>query len=193
MKIVCLGDSITFGYGVPRSKCYVSLTQEKTGHTLVNAGVNGDTTAGMLARLHADALCEKSDALLLLGGTNDFLNGADAGTVQSNVAAILQQARSLGISVLLGTPPPVYPALLPQAWRAVCAFCAPESERQAFMHWQRAFAEGFSVVLVDFYGALRPLADADPRAIFPDGLHPGTEGHRVMAECLTEALGVPRI
>ena len=43
MKIVCLGDSLTYGYGVPRKDGWVSLAAQATGHTLVNKGVSGDT------------------------------------------------------------------------------------------------------------------------------------------------------
>ena len=43
MKIVCLGDSLTYGYGVPRKDGWVSLAARATGHTLVNRGVSGDT------------------------------------------------------------------------------------------------------------------------------------------------------
>lgn len=54
MKIVCLGDSLTYGYGVPRKDGWVSLAAQATGHTLVNKGVSGDTTGGMLARFARD-------------------------------------------------------------------------------------------------------------------------------------------
>ena len=36
MKLVCLGDSLTYGYGVPRRDCWVSLCAERTGHTPVS-------------------------------------------------------------------------------------------------------------------------------------------------------------
>ena len=41
MKIVCLGDSLTYGYGVPQKDGWVSLAAQATGHTLVNRGVSG--------------------------------------------------------------------------------------------------------------------------------------------------------
>lgn len=77
MKIVCLGDSLTYGYGVPRRDCWVSLAAEATGHTLVNRGINGDTTGGMLARFGRDVLSEQPDRVLLMGApTTSFLAAA---------------------------------------------------------------------------------------------------------------------
>lgn len=187
MKIVCLGDSITFGYAVPRNKCFASLVQQETGWTVVNAGVNGDTTAGMLARFERDVLRHEPDALLLLGGTNDLMNGCPVGAVRGNVTAILQQARHANIQTLLGTLPPVYRERMPAAWRIMSEFRAPESDYEAYRYWLGVFAEAFETALVDFGAALKPLSDAAPGAYFGDGLHPTARGHRVMADALLSA------
>ena len=55
MKIVFIGDSFTRGFGVRRNESSVpSLLEKETKKILVNKGINGDTTSGMLARLHRD-------------------------------------------------------------------------------------------------------------------------------------------
>ena len=79
MKLICLGDSLTFGYGVRASQRWTHLCAQHTGWKIVNEGVSGDTTGGMLARLAARVLPElrsgSADELfqriLLMGGTND--------------------------------------------------------------------------------------------------------------------------
>ncbi|MCD8140286.1 MAG: hypothetical protein LUE17_11010 [Planctomycetaceae bacterium] len=48
MKILCLGDSLTFGTGVTRSNAWTTLVHKQTGYEVVNRGVPGDTTGGML-------------------------------------------------------------------------------------------------------------------------------------------------
>src|SRR5690349_18585013 len=55
-KIVCLGDSLTAGLGLPEAESYPSLLQKKIDEhglrfEVVNAGVSGDTSAGGLRRL----------------------------------------------------------------------------------------------------------------------------------------------
>ena len=106
MKIVCLGDSLTYGYGVPRRDCWVSLAAEMTGHTIVNKGVNGDTAGGMLARFRRDVAEEAPGLLFVMGGGNDILfSGTDA-QARADMAALVHQAPALGLKVLPGPPPP---------------------------------------------------------------------------------------
>lgn len=56
MKIVCLGDSLTYGFGVSRSNSWTNIVNEETRLEIVNKGINGDTTSGMLARFNEDVV-----------------------------------------------------------------------------------------------------------------------------------------
>lgn len=54
--ILALGDSLTAGYGLPTTDSYPSQLEAKLrekGYTykIVNAGISGDTTAGLLSRV----------------------------------------------------------------------------------------------------------------------------------------------
>ena len=61
MKICCLGDSLTAGYGVRPENCWVSLLNHRTSYTWINCGIPGDTSLGMLTRLRTDILPQKPD------------------------------------------------------------------------------------------------------------------------------------
>lgn len=113
MKLVCLGDSLTYGYGVPRRDCWVSLCAERTGHTLVNRGITGDTAGGMLSRFGRDVLNERPDRVLIMGGANDiFLTGSDL-RARADLGALVHQSVAAGIRPMLGLPIPLSPALVP--------------------------------------------------------------------------------
>ena len=71
MKIYCLGDSLTTGYGVSGSDCWVRRVAAKTGFEMINAGLNGDVTLGMAARFYRDTESMHPDLMFLLGGGND--------------------------------------------------------------------------------------------------------------------------
>ena len=43
-KIVCLGDSLTYGYGVSRSKVWTKLAEDKLHIEIINEGICGDTS-----------------------------------------------------------------------------------------------------------------------------------------------------
>ena len=71
-KVVTLGDSLTFGYGVDISQSYPTLLANKTGWHIINAGVNGDTTQNILERL-VNVINENPKLVLLVGHTNPLL------------------------------------------------------------------------------------------------------------------------
>src|SRR5688572_19804471 len=62
LTVVALGDSLTSGHRLPRAQAYPALVEAELRDgglpiTVVNHGVNGDTTAGAARRLEA-ALAE---------------------------------------------------------------------------------------------------------------------------------------
>ena len=72
MKIVCLGCSLTAGYGVSREDSWVGILSRTTCDTWINAGICGDTTGGMLARLGESVFSHSPDSALLMGGINEM-------------------------------------------------------------------------------------------------------------------------
>jgi acyl-CoA thioesterase I len=78
--VVALGASNTFGKGVARSQAYPAqleaiLRAKGANVRVVNAGINGDTTEGMLRRL--DKVVPKgTSAVILQPGGNDRRKGS---------------------------------------------------------------------------------------------------------------------
>ena len=50
MKLIRIGDSLTFGYGVHLSQRWTRLCAQETGWELVNEGINGAKTTKTLVR-----------------------------------------------------------------------------------------------------------------------------------------------
>ena len=50
MRLICIGDSLTFGYGVHLSQRWTQLCAQETGWELVNEGINGAKTTKTLVR-----------------------------------------------------------------------------------------------------------------------------------------------
>ena len=186
MKLVCLGDSLTYGYGVPRRDCWVSRAAERTGHTLVNRGINGDTSGGMLARFGRDVLSEKPDRVLLMGGANDIIFGGSDAPARLNLTAMANQAVAAGIRPMIGLPPPVYAEGIPEPWLALTDYRALAPVFAAYRAWLTAFCASSGVKVVDF--AVPGLLPPEGQARYLDGLHPDGEGHRLMAEAVIAAL-----
>jgi len=163
--VLAFGDSLTFGTGANETESYPAQLESLIGRRVVRAGVPGEVTAQALERLPA-ALDEHAPRLLLLcTGGNDFLRRLGNAQAERNVRAMVQLAKSRGVSVLLiGTPEP---GLLPSP----PAFYA-------------AVAKDLGVPYED--GVITEvLKDASLKS---DPIHPNARGYRVIAERLAATL-----
>lgn len=104
--VVALGDSLTFGYGSSANHDYPSLLAKKTGWQVINAGVNGDTSADVLARLD-DVIAKNPDLVLLGVGGNDVLKRIAPKTTQDNLLKIISKLQNNGIDVIIIAQPHV--------------------------------------------------------------------------------------
>ncbi len=103
--IVAFGDSLTQGVGVNPEKSYPAVLQKLTGHTVVNAGVSGETTAQGLLRFLNVLEKEQPKLVILLEGGNDFLKKVPPNKIKSNLARMIAIAHKKHVAVLLvGVP-----------------------------------------------------------------------------------------
>ncbi len=190
MKIICMGDSITYGFGLPDlAMRWSDLTARRTGHMLVNCGVSGDTSTGMLARCQRQVFGKQADAMLLLGGINDISILGKHHSANANVISMVRQAQAENLTVILGIPLPIVPADIPAPiWdptrdaEEIACLCG------RYADWIRLYAQANELPVIDFRTPfLLPNGQAD-RQLFLDGLHPNEEGHRLMADVLCRTL-----
>jgi acyl-CoA thioesterase-1 len=139
INVVALGASNTYGKGVARGADFPAQLQamlRAQGHNarVANAGINGDTTAGMARRLDA-AVPARTQVVILQPGGNDRRKGSGAER-GDNVAAIVGRLNARGIkvimleSVLRGVPAqlrqPDGTHLTPEGYRALAAQLLPQ-------------------------------------------------------------------
>ena len=96
--VLFIGTSLTAGLGLSPDSAYPQLVQQKIEQArlpfeVVNAGVSGETTAGLLRRL--DWLLRGSfDVVVVESGANDGLRGTPVATVKQNLRTILSRIRA---------------------------------------------------------------------------------------------------
>ena len=108
--VVALGASNTFGKGVSRGQAYpaqleILLRAKGLNARVVNAGINGDTTGGMLARL--DRVVPKGTSVVILQpGGNDRRKLAPDRTseIEARLAAMGIKVVMLPNGMLSGKP-----------------------------------------------------------------------------------------
>jgi len=92
--IVCLGDSLTEGYGavtpgvVDKSKSYPAYLRDKVNIPVINAGVSGDTSAQGLARVDTEVLSKNPKIIVIILGANDLGRGI---TTKDNLQSIIDK------------------------------------------------------------------------------------------------------
>ena len=178
LRIICLGDSLCTGYGLRSGKSWVAQLDTESIHTWIHRGIPGDTTGGMLARLHRDGLDEAPDSMLLLGGYNDILLGAQEST-KANIMALTHQCIAVGVRPVIAVPTPVAPDAV-SPWETLTG-PLPFYEFGAYRRWLRSFAAAFRLELLDLEQLLGP---EDRRNFLPDGLHLSEKGHSVLAQAI---------
>lgn len=104
MKIICLGDSLTYGYMLARKYAWPSILGQKDGWTVINEGISGDTTGGMLARL-PQILEERPDKLILMGASNDLFCKLSVEVPFANLRSMAMQAVHWRVEPVLLNPP----------------------------------------------------------------------------------------
>ena len=102
--VVALGDSLTYGYGANSETAYPTVLAELTKWNVINAGVNGDTSADVLARVE-DIVKQAPDLVLLGVGGNDVLQRIPPDTTRANINATVDVLKSANINVVLIAEP----------------------------------------------------------------------------------------
>jgi len=185
VKILCFGDSNTYGYDprsyfggqYPAQHRWVDLLAQKMGCKVVNAGENGreiPRREGELQRFDLMLSNQKPlDLLLVMLGGNDLLQGNSVEAVAQRMEAFLARIPLEKSQVVLIGPPRMKPGawitddrLLEDCMRLNAAY--------------QAVAEKLGVCFVD-------ATDWDIEVTF-DGVHYSEKGHQTFAENLYLAL-----
>jgi acyl-CoA thioesterase-1 len=105
--ILSVGDSLTFGLGVPADKTWPALLEAKLkadgypGVKVINAGSSGATTAFGVSTLKFHLKRGKPDLIIYALGANDGLRGIDPATTQKNLSTAMELIQAQGVKVLL--------------------------------------------------------------------------------------------
>ena len=174
MKVICYGDSNTFGYdprgywGGQYDHPWPEILAKKTGWNVINEGMNGREIPKTRISFPPD-----TGLLIVMLGTNDLLQGASPEAACAKMERFLRSQNLAPEKILLIAPPPM---------------CLGEwvPDQKLIDH---------SIALAKHYQALAQrlgirFADAGewniPLAY--DGVHLSEEGHRAFAMGLIEYL-----
>ena len=172
-SVLCVGDSLTAGYGLSKDEAFPALLAARlraVGHSneVINAGVSGDTTAGGLRRIDW-LLRQPVDVLVLALGANDGLRGLSPEAAETNLTQLIERVR----------------AKYPAARVLLCGMQAPPNMGRDYAARLEAvyprLARATGATLLPFL--LEGVAGV-PALNQADGIHPTAEGQRVIADAV---------
>lgn len=174
-RIVAFGNSLTAGLGVAAEEAYPARLQRRLDerglrYRVINAGVSGDTTAGGLRRVDWVLKSRPEFVILELGG-NDGLRGLNLQQTKANLAEIIQRCQAASVKVILAGMklPPNYGADYTKGFEAIYP----------------ALAKQYRLTLIPFFlDGVAGSASLNQA----DGIHPTSEGYRIIADKVLEAL-----
>ena len=182
--IVCHGDSLTEGSDLNPNYTWPRLVENQVNVKVINSGIGGDTSGGLLARFYPDVVRHKPDMVLIMGGTNDMWWDLDINLIQANIFAMTCQAEYHNIVPVVGLPLPLYMENVRQQ-KMMAPIGGWENCVQKLGRLVEALttsATESEIAAVDFY---RPFLDDTGEVrgeyFLEDGLHPNKDGHLSMA------------
>lgn len=191
LLVVALGDSTTAGtpyfrspveappdgLGDPKGSWTHWLGRAEPGWRVVNAGVNGERSDELAARLERDALSLKPRYVVALGGVNDVYQGVGEEPPRRALASIYRLVKAAGAVPVAATVLPFDRATAEQsaAIRALNAWIAAEAKR-------------LDIPFADTHRAARRPKKPDRLRGSPDGLHPDIATARRVANEVRRAI-----
>ena len=193
VKIACIGDSITYGYGVRhRLRCsYPAVLGDLLGegYFVRNFGFSGRTASRegdhpyFVERLYRKSLLFLPDIAVIMLGTNDAkpFNWRGADAFLKDLEAMIVSYRTLPShpDIILLVPPPVWAYKGPKVWYDI----DPQILENELCPAVRRLAAEEGLPLVDLNDKNTWTPD-----LFRDGVHPNVAGARHLAESVFKAI-----
>ena len=169
LKVVALGDSITWGFPYGPMDSWVKLFSDVTGIETVNRGINGDTTFGMMERYVPDVLDRNPNIVILMGGTNDAFEMENADEIIENLRYMAALSHKNKVLPFIGMPVPCFENSIEKVLEKVRLEI-------------RDIEKSERVPIIDFYSVMLDAQGIPDRSLFNDDSHPNKDGYIRMAE-----------
>lgn len=167
-KLVCLGDSITWGFPYGPEYSWVNIAQQVLGFPMVNRGINGSTAEDLVNRFDNDVISQNPSHVLILVGANDASINLPLQTYSEYLSAMFDTAQAHGISTIIALPVPSLDKWL-------------EYTLEKYRYWLGNFAADKNIPMVDFSTGMTLAEGKINPECFVDEVHPSKAGYRAMA------------
>lgn len=178
-RIVCFGDSITYGAQVNGKSWvwYLQQHQDNTPYTYINAGRSGRKTADKKELLPVLDKYPDADMYVFFLGVNDLKNGNDAmvDSCLHNMQWMIDQVRTIApkAKILLLSPSDINTKIMNEINKGKLY---NENTRKSLKKLQQAYEQLARKNHCGFLSLLHVV----PRLAYADGLHPNAKGQQAL-------------
>lgn len=185
-SIILIGDSLTFGYGVNKKDSFAFKLKEKFKDiTVINKGINGDTTPSMLSRYYNDVLSYNPKKIFIMGGTNDLLCGRSVNSIISNIELMIKEGLEIGASITIGIPPIIIEKMAENLFMPSHFYEYTSSNLPILREEITKLKEKYPFNYVDFYKLTKNHINEE---IFLDGIHLNALGNSLLFEHISDVI-----
>lgn len=202
MKIVCFGDSLTYGYGVLEHIAYpYRLTKDlpekypQYSWEIRNSGINGHTTREALIRLQGSVLQHKPQMVFILFGSNDSaLNEGQYRTpyeYEQNLRKILTEIFALPTGNPFHGGTPLVILMTPPSMVDTDFYPFTTNDRlELYGEIVKKLAQEYDLPLIDLFAAYQSIKNkADYEACFQyDGVHLSNAGYEILYNLILDTI-----
>ena len=186
--LVCLGDSIVYGYGVHPRFSWPRVAAERLGITILNRVINGDTSACMRARFSEDVLWNHPKQVFIMAGANDILMGTSLERTCENVSRMVARAVASGIHTIIGIPIAVDGEMLKRCWYSYYSIEETLDLFSRYRDWLISYCEAMKIPYIDFQKKYPEYLQREGILYgYQDGVHPTKEWYLALADIFCEA------
>lgn len=184
-RVACVGDSITYGYGIPNDSAYPVVLSRNLGskYSVLNFGESGKTlqkNSGFSywsCKELTNVMALRPNIIIIKLGTNDTKHAFwNADNYAKDYQALVDTFRTIpgNPRIYLCLPVPVFKTNFGITEAVLTSGVLPIVEQTAKLN---------GLTLIDLYHPMK-----DQATNFPDGVHPNAKAAKKMADIITSAI-----
>lgn len=186
-RIGCIGDSLTYGYGCSNECCWVSMLENsKRSCQIINLGINGDTTVGMMNRFIEDTVNNNVNIAIIMGGINDLMHNRKIENILKNIEIIVHEAKENNIVPIIIGPIYILEAKAKILWDEYCDYKRVNLDVEKYNDMLKEFSNRNDIKFIEL---LDEFSRYDIKSnLYTDGVHLTERGNEIIYIKVNEAL-----
>lgn len=166
-KIVCLGDSFTYGYPGEPGASWPQRVGDVLKIEVINAGKTYQNASDLLKRFDQDVTAHKPGKVVIFAGVGDAIRGTSLADYQTSITALVEKAKENDMIPVLALPIP---------------YKDTDVLYKQYREWEVTYAQEHKITVLDFKSVLFDSEDHMLSQYTDNGTYPNQAGYQAMGD-----------